>query len=180
MIYLDHAAATPVDERVLGAMMPYFGVDFFNPSSPYLPAKKVAADYEKAKSVIAHSVGAKSSDLVVTAGATEANNLAFTSLGIDMRGQGLTEPVFSDAGLENLAFTTLGSDTKPDISRHASSRPSLRGSSLTRSPLVAKCLELSDSVFKHSSVLAVKFKSSFEISAKTGTNPAAFIASYTA
>ena len=78
MIYLDHAAATPVSEKVLKAMEPYFTVDFFNPSAAYLPAKKVAADYETAKSVIAHAIGAKSSDLVITAGATEANNLAFS------------------------------------------------------------------------------------------------------
>lgn len=80
MIYLDHAAATPVDKRVLEVMRPYFGVDFFNPSSAYLPAKKVAADYEKAKGTIAHAIGAKASDLIITAGATEANNLAFSVL----------------------------------------------------------------------------------------------------
>ncbi|MBO7131808.1 cysteine desulfurase [Candidatus Saccharibacteria bacterium] len=80
MIYLDHAAATPVNEKVLKAMEPYFSIDFFNPSAAYLPAKKVAHDYEEAKGVIAHAIGAKASDLVITAGATEANNLAFTIL----------------------------------------------------------------------------------------------------
>lgn len=80
MIYLDHAAATPVDKRVLESMEPYFTEVFFNPSAAYLPAKKVAADYEAAKASIAHAIGAKASDLVITAGATEANNLAFTSI----------------------------------------------------------------------------------------------------
>ena len=80
MIYLDHAAATPVDARVLKAMEPYFVDEFFNPSAAYLPAKKVSADYETAKGVIAHAIGAKASDLVITAGATEANNLAFTAI----------------------------------------------------------------------------------------------------
>ena len=80
MIYLDHAAATPVDERVFEAMKPYFVEEFFNPSAAYLPAKKVAADYETAKATIAHAIGAKASDLIITAGATEANNLAFTSI----------------------------------------------------------------------------------------------------
>ena len=60
-------------------MKPYFAVEFFNPSSPYLPAKKVAAEYETAKGAIAHAIGAKASDIVITAGATEANNLAFTA-----------------------------------------------------------------------------------------------------
>ena len=80
MIYLDHAAATPVNTKVLEAMESYFSDDFFNPSAAYLPAKKVAHDYEEAKGIIAHAIGAKASDLVITAGATEANNLAFTSL----------------------------------------------------------------------------------------------------
>ena len=80
MIYLDHAAATPVSKKVLETMEPYFTEDFFNPSAAYLPAKKVAVDYADAKGVIAHAIGAKASDLVVTAGATEANNLAFTAV----------------------------------------------------------------------------------------------------
>jgi len=78
MIYLDHAAATPVNKKVLEKMEPYFSHEFFNPSAAYLPAKKVAAEYEEAKGVIAHAIGAKASDLVITAGATEANNLAFS------------------------------------------------------------------------------------------------------
>lgn len=77
MIYLDHAAATPVCREALDAMRPYFDEEFFNPSAAYLPAKKVSAEYEAAKGVIAHAIGAKSTDLVITAGATEANNLVF-------------------------------------------------------------------------------------------------------
>ena len=80
MIYLDHAAATPVSKKVLRAMEPYFTAEFFNPSAAYLPAKKVAADYEAAKDTIAHAIGAKGNDLIITAGATEANNLAFTAV----------------------------------------------------------------------------------------------------
>lgn len=83
MIYLDHAAATPMSERVLAAMGPYLAEEFFNPSAAYLPAKKVAAEYEAAKGVIAQAIGAKGTDLVITGSATEANNLAFTSLSLD-------------------------------------------------------------------------------------------------
>jgi len=80
MIYLDHAAATPVSAKVLSAMLPYFTDDFFNPSAAYLPAKKVHDDFERAKGTIAHFIGAKSNDLIITSGATEANALAFTAL----------------------------------------------------------------------------------------------------
>ncbi len=80
MVYLDHAAATPVTPSALSAMQPFFAEQFFNPSSPYLPAKRVRETYEDHKNRLAHLVGAKGNDLIITAGATEANNLAFTAL----------------------------------------------------------------------------------------------------
>jgi aminotransferase, class V len=79
-IYLDYAAATPVDTRVLSAMQPYFTEKFYNPSASYLPAKHIREEYEARKAVLANSIGAKSPDLVITAGATESINLAFTVL----------------------------------------------------------------------------------------------------
>lgn len=112
MIYLDHAAATPVDNRVLEAMKPYFTEDFFNPSAAYLPAKKVAVEYEAAKGVIAHAIGAKATDLVITAGATEANNLAFTAI---LRRD--IEPVFSEAGLKNSGTSYAGPQAEPPASQ---------------------------------------------------------------
>ena len=80
MIYLDHAAATPVSDKVLKAMLPYFSEQFFNPSSVYLPAKHIREDFEMAKATIANFIGAKNSDIIITSGATEANALAFTSV----------------------------------------------------------------------------------------------------
>lgn len=80
VIYLDHAAATPVDKKVLAAMEPFFSDDFYNPSAPYSPAVKVRREYESAKQVIARAIGAKGDDLVITAGATESINLAFNSV----------------------------------------------------------------------------------------------------
>ncbi len=80
MIYLDHAAATPVCKQALVAMLPYFSDEFFNPSSPYLPAVHLRRNYEYAKNQIAHSISAKGNDIVITAGATESINLAFTAI----------------------------------------------------------------------------------------------------
>lgn len=79
-IYLDHAAATPMDHRVIAAMQPYFSVEFYNPSSPYAPAIQVRREYEAAKQTIAQALGATSDELVMTAGATESINLAFGSV----------------------------------------------------------------------------------------------------
>ncbi|MBR5389291.1 cysteine desulfurase [Candidatus Saccharibacteria bacterium] len=80
MIYLDHAAATPVSDKVLKAMKPFMTDDFFNPSSAYLPAARVRGMYEDAKNKIANFIGAKGNDLVITSGATEANMLACTAV----------------------------------------------------------------------------------------------------
>ena len=80
MIFLDYASATPISKAAKAAMAPYESEKFFNPSAPYLPAKHVREDYEKAKSDLAHLIGAKGDDLIITSGATEANNLAFTAV----------------------------------------------------------------------------------------------------
>ncbi|MGH7196713.1 MAG: cysteine desulfurase family protein [Candidatus Saccharimonadales bacterium] len=76
MIYLDHAAATPLDERVLAAMQPFFSEQFYNPSSPYQAAKAVRQAVDNARFRVAHWLGAKTAEIVFTAGATESINLA--------------------------------------------------------------------------------------------------------
>lgn len=81
IIYLDHAAATPVDPKVVAAMQPFLTEDFYNPSAPYAPAITVRRAYEAAKNTIARSIGAKGDEIVMTAGATESVNLAFYSIG---------------------------------------------------------------------------------------------------
>ena len=81
MIYLDHAAATPVSPKALQAMKPYFSEKFFNPSAAYLPSVEIRREYERAKDEIAHVIGAKGADLVMTSGATESINLAFSIVG---------------------------------------------------------------------------------------------------
>ncbi len=80
-IYLDHAAATPLDERVLTAMSPYFTDKFYNPSSPYAPALGVRREYQTAKARLAGCIGTKPDELVMTAGATESINLAVRGVG---------------------------------------------------------------------------------------------------
>ena len=81
VIYLDHAAATPLEPKVLTAMQPYFFDDFYNPSAPYAPAVVVRRAYEQAKQTIAQTIGARGDEIVITAGATESINLAFNSIG---------------------------------------------------------------------------------------------------
>jgi cysteine desulfurase len=75
-IYLDYAAATPVDPDVLAAMKPFFDANFHNPSALYGPAVSASRALEAARSDVAAVLGAKSSEIIFTAGGTEANNLA--------------------------------------------------------------------------------------------------------
>lgn len=115
MIYLDHAAATPMEPKVLAAMLPYFSDDFYNPSAPYAPAIVVRRAYEAAKNDIAHAIGAKGDEIVMTAGATESVNLAFYSIG----GHVVTANVEHHAVLEaakRLDHTLVAADERGMIS----------------------------------------------------------------
>lgn len=76
MIYLDHAAATPLDPKVLAAMQPFFSEQFYNPSANYMVAKQVRGALEAARAGLAHWLGARPGEVVFSAGGTEANNLA--------------------------------------------------------------------------------------------------------
>lgn len=76
IIYLDHAAATPLDDGVLGAMQPYFTKKFYNPSSLYLSAREVRSDIINSRERVARQLGCRPSEVIFTAGGTEANNLA--------------------------------------------------------------------------------------------------------
>ncbi len=79
-VYLDYAASTPMDPKVIKAMEPYFSKQFFNPSAAYSKAKDVRSVIEDSRRSVALNLGAKSSEIIFTAGGTEANNLAITGV----------------------------------------------------------------------------------------------------
>lgn len=74
-MYLDYAAATPMDSRVVDVMTPYFSERFYNPSATYMAAVGVRKELDAARVSIASILGSRPSEVIFTAGATEANNL---------------------------------------------------------------------------------------------------------
>lgn len=76
-VYLDHQSTTPVDARVLGAMLPYFSERYGNPSSrTHAYGWESEAAVARARAQVAALIGADTREIVFTSGATEADNLA--------------------------------------------------------------------------------------------------------
>ncbi len=88
MIYLDHAATTPLDPRVLEAMQPFFSARFYNPSSIYTPAKEVRRAVEWARETVAQILHARPTEIIFTAGGSESDNQAIKGVAFANRHRG--------------------------------------------------------------------------------------------
>jgi cysteine desulfurase len=80
MIYLDHNATTPLDERVLEAMHPFLTTYYGNPSSLYRHGRLVRSAIDTAREQVAALVEVSATQIIFTSGGTEANNLALAIL----------------------------------------------------------------------------------------------------
>jgi cysteine desulfurase len=84
MIYLDHNATTPLDERVLEAMLPYLGAFYGNASGLYRLGRLSRSAVDAAREQVAALVDARPSEVIFTSSGTEANNLALKGLAFSL------------------------------------------------------------------------------------------------
>jgi len=87
-IYLDYAATTPTDPRVVDEMLPYFTENFGNPSSVHSFGQEARGAIEKARADIAGLIGAAPDEIVFVSGGTEANNTALKGIARAKRDKG--------------------------------------------------------------------------------------------
>lgn len=108
MLYLDHAATTPLRAEVAEAMAPFWQERFGNPSSLHHVGKAAHKALREARAQIAQALGGVDpSTLIATSGATEANNLALKGLAFGLRHQGrhlISTPIEHPSVLEPLAW----------------------------------------------------------------------------
>lgn len=97
MIYLDNAATTQIDPRVLGAMMPYLTEQYGNPGSLYKLGRDAKAAVERARAQVAKFMGAKPEQIIFTSGATEANNMVFE----------ITKPLLEKSGKKHIITSAI-------------------------------------------------------------------------
>jgi cysteine desulfurase len=79
-VYLDYSATTPVDPRVVEAMLPFLTEKFGNASSVHLFGQEARAAADRARRQVADLIGARANEIVFTSGGTEANNLAIRGI----------------------------------------------------------------------------------------------------
>jgi len=106
-IYLDNAATTKIDDRVLEAMMPYLKDSFGNASSVHSFGRETKVLLEDARETIADFIGAKPAEIYFTSGGTEANNFAIKGIAFDNLGKRnhiISTPIEHSAVLDSLEY----------------------------------------------------------------------------
>jgi cysteine desulfurase len=96
-IYLDHAATTPVDERVVAAMLPYFSDTFGNPSSIHRVGREALEALDDARETVAAVLSANRKEIIFTGGGSEADNLAIKGVALARRQAGAGAHIITSA-----------------------------------------------------------------------------------
>lgn len=145
-IYLDHAATTPTDPRVVEAMLPYFSETFGNTSSAHSTGQRAESAVETARAAIARVFNCAPSEIVFTSGGTESDNLALRGAALARAARGrhlITTTVEHSAVIrtvgqlvEHMGFTS----TLLSVDRHGRVDPEDLGDSITGSTTVVSVM----------------------------------------
>ena len=87
-IYLDYGATTPVDPRVVRAMISYFSKNFANTMSLHSFGQEAKKSLDESRKIIADFIGAKTSEIIFTSSATESNNFALKGVAFANKDKG--------------------------------------------------------------------------------------------
>lgn len=96
-VYLDHTATTPLDPRVLEAMLPYFSETFGNASSVHSYGQRAKIALERSRETIATAIGAQAGEVFFTSGGTESDNFAVKGIAYAGRKKGKARIIASTA-----------------------------------------------------------------------------------
>ncbi len=88
IIYLDHAATTGVKEEVLKEMLPFFSIEFGNPSSLYSIGRRAKRAIEQARERVARAINAKPKEIYFTGCGSESDNLAIKGIAYGLKSKG--------------------------------------------------------------------------------------------
>ena len=128
-VYLDHSATTPVDRRVVEAMLPYLTEKFGNASSVHSFGQEARGAVDRARREVAALIGARANEIVFVSGGTEANNLAL---------RGITDASQTRKNISNGSSTKKGhvitSSIEHSSVRGISDELEKRGWDITRLP----------------------------------------------
>ncbi|HZS76957.1 MAG TPA: cysteine desulfurase NifS [Ktedonobacteraceae bacterium] len=106
-IYLDHAATTPLDSRVLEVMIPYFTTEFGNASSIYTLGRHAMQAIDSAREQVAEIIGSRPTEITFTGGGSESDNLAIKGVAFASQKRGkhiITSPIEHHAVLHTCQY----------------------------------------------------------------------------
>jgi cysteine desulfurase len=103
-IYLDHSATTPVDKKVVNAMLPYLNKIYGNPSSLHSFGQTALAGVEKARSQAARFLNCEPDEIIFTSGATEADNMSIEGVIKALRKKGIKKMHIITSSIEHDAI----------------------------------------------------------------------------
>lgn len=119
MIYLDHAATTPLDPRVLEEMMPYLTDEFGNPGSLHAYGRAAKEAVDTARAQVAAFFTCKPEQVIFTSGGSEGNSTVFAGLETELRRRGKTEVAVTATEHDSVRKAARKLCIKPDFGFHS-------------------------------------------------------------